>query len=281
MGGGSLGFAGSIASFCMALLSAYCEENQRTTTWFNFSKCVLVQTTMRVTYLGLDLPKFSLFGAVHLTVDDQDVRQTSDVARLHLQCHKKKKKNNEEQVEIKPYVWVADKPEGQPELTVGWYFSQFSHHAWVLCSRQMLFFKISAKSYSFIVFSAESKWNKKLSADALATDGPRHRHSPHTGVQRRRQTHLECSVQGNAWWRAMWARSGPSPCRSDTDCCSPLHIQTVFRWQTQQRNPESWITNTRKTNRRLHVNVRSTFRIYHKMHRHPFLLAADLLLAPL
>lgn len=29
MGGGSLGFAGSIASFCMALLKAYCEDNQK------------------------------------------------------------------------------------------------------------------------------------------------------------------------------------------------------------------------------------------------------------
>ena len=26
-GGGSLGFAGSFASFCMALLKAYCDEN--------------------------------------------------------------------------------------------------------------------------------------------------------------------------------------------------------------------------------------------------------------
>lgn len=26
MGGGSLGFAGSVASFCTALLKAYCEE---------------------------------------------------------------------------------------------------------------------------------------------------------------------------------------------------------------------------------------------------------------
>lgn len=41
-------------------------------------------------------------------------------------------------------------------LTVGWYFSQFSHQACVLCSRQMLFFRISAKSYSFTVFSEES-----------------------------------------------------------------------------------------------------------------------------
>lgn len=154
---------------------------------------------------------------------------------------------------LKPYLWAADKPEGQPGLTVGWYFSQFSHHAWVLCSKQMLFFKISAKSYSFIVFSVQVKLKKKkkLSADTPTTDGP------HTGP--RQQTHLECSVQGNAWWRAMWARSGPSPCRSDTDCCSPLHSRTVFRWQTQRRNPENWIINTRQINKWLHVYVWSTY----------------------
>lgn len=33
-GGGSLGFAGSIFSFCMALVKAYCEENQKTITSF-------------------------------------------------------------------------------------------------------------------------------------------------------------------------------------------------------------------------------------------------------
>lgn len=47
--------------------------------------------------------------------------------------------------------------ESKLSLTVGWYFSQFSHQAWVLCSRQMLFFRISAKSYSFITLSGQSK----------------------------------------------------------------------------------------------------------------------------
>lgn len=33
-----------------------------------------------------------------------------------------------------------------PRLTVGWYFSQFSHQACVFCSKQMLRFKIWANS---------------------------------------------------------------------------------------------------------------------------------------
>lgn len=38
MGGGSLGFAGSIASFCMALLNAYCEEKSENTDMFHLLK---------------------------------------------------------------------------------------------------------------------------------------------------------------------------------------------------------------------------------------------------
>lgn len=55
------------------------------------------------------------------------------------------------------------------------------------------------------------------------------------------KTYLESSAQGNAWWRATWGRCGPSPCHSDTGCCSQLHIQTVFRWQTHRRNPENCV----------------------------------------
>lgn len=43
---------------------------------------------MGVAHLSLNLPKLRLFSAVHLTVDDQDVREASDVARLHLKRRK-------------------------------------------------------------------------------------------------------------------------------------------------------------------------------------------------
>jgi len=54
-------------------------------------------------------------------------------------------------------------------------------------------------------------------------------------------THLENSVPGSAWWTAARGRSGPSPCHSDTGCCSQLHIRIVFRWRTHQKNPENCI----------------------------------------
>lgn len=53
-------------------------------------------------------------------------------------------------------------------------------------------------------------------------------------------SHLESSPQGSAWWRVVWARSAPSPCHSDTDCCSPLHIQIVYQWLTHQWSPKNW-----------------------------------------
>lgn len=37
-------------------------------------------------------------------------------------------------------------PSPRARLTVGWYFSQFSHQACVFCSKQMLRFKIWANS---------------------------------------------------------------------------------------------------------------------------------------
>ena len=69
-------------------------------------------------------------------------------------------------------------------------------------------------------------------------------------------THLESSAPGNAWWRAMWGRNGPSPCHSDTGCCSQLHIQTIFQWQTHQMSPESCkrcIIDTTQTNELSHL----------------------------
>lgn len=44
-------------------------------------------------YLCLDLPEFCLFCAVHFTVDNQNIRQTSNVSRLHLKGHGGGKKN--------------------------------------------------------------------------------------------------------------------------------------------------------------------------------------------
>ena len=44
--------------------------------------------TQKVIYLCLFFPEFSLFGTVHLTVDDQNVRQTSNVACLNLKRYK-------------------------------------------------------------------------------------------------------------------------------------------------------------------------------------------------
>lgn len=44
-----------------------------------------------VNYLCLDLPEFCLFRAVHLTVDDQNIRETSNVSCLHLRGRREKK----------------------------------------------------------------------------------------------------------------------------------------------------------------------------------------------
>lgn len=83
MGGGSLGFAGSVACFCTALLKAYCEEirhNNDQMVFFYYSQ----PTSIGNVYLSLHPPKLRLFSTVHLTVDDQDIGKTSDVASLHL-----------------------------------------------------------------------------------------------------------------------------------------------------------------------------------------------------
>lgn len=104
-------------------------------------------------YLSLDLPKLRFFSTVHLTVDDQDVGEASDVASLHLQRSRMRGFKAAGQM----HDPVAACEPGGVGLTVGWYFSQFSHHAWVLCSRQMLFFKISAKSYSFTLSEESNK----------------------------------------------------------------------------------------------------------------------------
>lgn len=65
-------------------------------------------------------------------------------------------------------------------------------------------------------------------------------------MERTLESYLESCVRGNAWWTAALATSGPSLCRSDTDCCSPPHSRTVSRWPTHQRNPENWATNTQE-----------------------------------
>lgn len=161
MGGGSLGFAGSIASFCMALLKAYCEERQKAMAKWIFGFLVSREDKPQyITHLLLNLPELRLFSTVHLAVDNENVWQASNVARLHLQWQKNmftmqnRVESHRKHVEYW-YELLLRRSEKQSELTVGWYFSQFSHHAWVLCSRQMLFFKISAKSHSFIVLSDE------------------------------------------------------------------------------------------------------------------------------
>lgn len=86
MGGGSFCFAGSIASLCMALLNAYCKENKNKNSTIEHFK---VYSCQEVDYLCLDLPELGLFSTVHLTVDDQNIWQTSNVACLQLQWHKK------------------------------------------------------------------------------------------------------------------------------------------------------------------------------------------------
>lgn len=116
--------------------------------------CLFSQpTSIGNVYLSLNLPKLRLFSTVHLAVDDQDIREASDVAGLHLKRCKKAQLQHARHRHKPPPPRFRD---GEAGLTVGWYFSQFSHQAWVLCSRQMLFFKISAKSYSFTL-SDESK----------------------------------------------------------------------------------------------------------------------------
>lgn len=47
--------------------------------------CREAKPVICVSHLGLHLPELRLFGAVHLAVYDQDVRETSDVTCLHLQ----------------------------------------------------------------------------------------------------------------------------------------------------------------------------------------------------
>lgn len=156
-GGASSSFEVSFASFCMALLNAYYQSNQHFKLFRLFMSPISNKDNKRLCdgvknpYLCLNLPKFSFFSAVHLTIDDQNVWQTSDVACLHLK---------RDTCSLSSHYTCVSAPsmcEYKLSLTVGWYFSQFSHHAWVLCSRQMLFFRISAKSCSFITFSVESK----------------------------------------------------------------------------------------------------------------------------
>lgn len=53
-------------------------------------------------------------------------------------------------------------------------------------------------------------------------------------------TYPESSVRGSAWWTAAWGRSGPFPLHSGTDCCSPPHSRTAFRWRTPRRSPKSY-----------------------------------------
>lgn len=179
MGGGSLGFTGSVASFCAALLKAYCEERNTTGTQLCLFLFRSRPSSAANAYLRLNPPKLRLFGAVHLTVDDQDIGEAADVASLHL----KRRKN------AQFYPRMQRRCRAPPvALTVGWYFSQFSHHAWVLCSRQMLLFRISAKSYS-LTFSEESR----NTGDGLIT-GIHARFLPET-----RESHLGSCVRGNAW----------------------------------------------------------------------------------
>lgn len=55
-----------------------------TKSWFFFFFFNSQPTSVANVYLSLNLPKLRLFSAVHLTVDDQDIRKASDVASLHL-----------------------------------------------------------------------------------------------------------------------------------------------------------------------------------------------------
>lgn len=82
MGGGSLGFAGSVFSFWTALLKAYWEV--KTMTQILFPSHRSPPNTSGDVYLSLDPPKLRLLSAVHLTVDDQDVGEAADVSGLHL-----------------------------------------------------------------------------------------------------------------------------------------------------------------------------------------------------
>lgn len=77
---------------------------------------------MNVTYLRLNLPEFSLFSTVHLTVDDQNVWQTSNVACLHLQWHKKTLHAHWGGIRLKVFgvlMRAVDMSEWELELTVG------------------------------------------------------------------------------------------------------------------------------------------------------------------
>ena len=84
-GSGSLGFGGSAASFCLALLKAYWGPQERGGDSVSDRRREEQRYSHRLTtHLGLRPPELGLLGAVHLTVDDQDVGETPDVASLHL-----------------------------------------------------------------------------------------------------------------------------------------------------------------------------------------------------
>lgn len=81
--------------FCMDLLKVYYKNrnmgnhvnNEQINHYFLLT---VFKHSESVAYLGLNLPEFSLFAAVHLTVYHQNIWETSNVACLHLQCNTKK-----------------------------------------------------------------------------------------------------------------------------------------------------------------------------------------------
>lgn len=185
-------------------------------------------------YLSLNPPKLRLFSTVHLTVDDQDIGKASDVASLHLNRSRAHNFNTQDKGTSCCRLGAMGRWDSL------WADTSHSFHTTPGCSapgrcsssgspqsRTPLLCLMNKRILEII-----SRWGSKCSLclRCLADEDA--------------WIHLESCAQGNAWWTAALATSAPSLCHSDTDCCSPPHIQTASRWPTHQRSPENWTTNT-------------------------------------
>lgn len=232
-------------------------------------------------YLSLHLPELSLFGTVHLTVDDQNIWQTSNVARLHLPTDKWNVLPNcrigRNRTINALRVNVSEK---QLALTVGWYFSQFSHHAWVLCSRQMLFFKICANSYSFVFLSGDTN-EKGIFPSCYKTHEAHDRKSDRLFTENYKLTL-------RVLFRVM---HGEEQCEWGADCLLATATQTAVLHFTPKQSSDGRLTRgtqraeSSKQSKQTVITASLTLLMQNNVFRlretHRYPVAADLLLAPL
>lgn len=108
MGGGSLGLAGSIASFCMALLNAYWGEKSENNYMFQLLKVCSCDPCRP--WWGSPTSAWTFQNSASLALfTSQLMTRTSGRQRMLRVCtysvtkRKKKHSDNEEQVEIKPH----------------------------------------------------------------------------------------------------------------------------------------------------------------------------------